>query len=133
VGASTAQARFTMPAGTGPVVIRLTASGPGGPLSTDEVSVSAVPDTLDVQTSQFRTSKLQWRISGTATGALPDRVEVRFAGLLVGVAQVDPTASWDVRRTVLASEPALRPTPGASVTVVTSRGGARVEPVNIRS
>jgi hypothetical protein len=126
-----ARPTFTMPAGA--VAFRLTVAGPGGAPSTDDVEITAVPDTLDVQTSQFRTSKLQWRISGTASGALPDRVEVRFGSELVGVAQVDPTAAWDVRRTVLASEPALRPTPGASITVVTSRGGSRTEPVNIRS
>lgn len=132
-GADTARPSFTMPSGAGPVVMRLTASGPGGSDDTDEVTVSGLVDTLTVDTAQFRTSKQQWRIGGTATGSLPDLIEVDFGGRLIGGAQVDATGAWDVRRTILSSEPGLRPTPAATVTVTSSRGASRIEPVNIRN
>ena len=133
VGATTSSPSFTMPAGAAPVVFRLTATGPGGPPSEDTVSLTALPDTLTVQTAQFRTSKGQWRINGTASGVLPDRVDVHLDGQLIGSAQVDLTAAWDVRRTLLGGEVALRPTPGESVTVTSNRGGTRTAPVNTRN
>jgi hypothetical protein len=135
-GADTATPSFTMPADT--VVLRLTATGPLPPVATADVTVTLIADVLTVATAQFRTSKQQWRVGGTATGPLPDRVDVTLldgapGGVPVGSAAVDATGAWDLRRTVTASEPALRPAPGQSITVTTSRGASRALPVTIRN
>lgn len=131
--ANTAQPSFTMPSGASPLVFQLTATGPGGPASTATVTIGTQVDVLTVQRAEFRTSKAQWRIEGTASGVLPDLVEVFFGGQLIGSAQVDATQAWDVRRTVLPSEPALRPSPGAQVAVSSSRGGSASQAVNVRN
>ena len=132
-GADTTRPSFTMPAGSDPVVVRLTVTGPGGPATTDDVTVARTADDVQVTTAQFRTSKLQWRISGTATGSAPDRVAVTFGGHDLGEVLVDATHTWDVRRTVLGSEPELRPPLGATVTVTSTRGGSRDAAVTVRS
>ena len=132
-GADTTRPSFAMPAGSDPVVMRLTATGPGGPAATDDVTVARTADDVQVTTAQFRTSKLQWRISGTATGSAPDRVAVTFGGHDLGEVLVDPTHTWDVRRTVLGSEPELRPPLGAVVRVTSTRGGSRDATVTVRN
>jgi len=131
--ATTARPSFTMPVGTAPLEFRLTATGPGGPDSTATVTITPEVDVIAVDRAEFRTSKVQWRIEGTATGVLPNLVEVRMGGELIGNSQVDTTQSWDVRRTLLPSESALRPAPGAVVTVSSSRDGSASQPVNVRN
>ena len=133
VGAGTPRPSFVMPAGATPVVVELTATGPGGPPSADTVTVTALPDVVVVETAQFRTSKLEWRVEGTASGQLPDTVEVHLDGQIVGAVQVDAAHAWDLRRTLSTSEQKLRPTAGDVVTVTTSRGGSRTQPVNVRN
>lgn len=129
--AGTARPSFTMPAGDRPVTFRLTVGGPGGPDSTDQVTVGRATDTLAVDTAQFRTGSLRWRVTGTATGAAPDRVTVRFGGFELGTALVDPTGAWDVRLTAGPGDP--RPVPGDRVTATSSRGGATGADVLVRN
>ncbi len=131
-GDDTDRPSFVMPDDV-PVTLRLTVTGPGGPPATDDVTVGARVDQLQVVAAQFRTGRLAWRVRGTATGSPPDEVTVRFGGATVGTALVDPEGGWDVRHTVLSSEPHLRPGLGATVTVTSSRGAERTEPVLVRN
>ena len=130
-GAGTATATFAMPAGNLPVTFRLTVSGPGGPDTTDEVTVSPASDTLEVLTAQFRTGSRRWRVTGTATGPAPDRVTVRFGAQTLGTALVDPTGAWDVRLTLTGADP--QPVPGDRVTATSTRGGADDADVLVRN
>jgi len=131
-GADTAHPTFTMPAG-GPVALVLTASGPGGADAVDSVTITALVDTIVTTRAQYRTSQRQWRVEGTSTGRLPNRITVSLAGVEIGTAAVDVANDWDVRRDVLASEPALVPAPGALVTVTSTRGGSQTLAVNVRN
>lgn len=95
-----------------------------------EAPVPAV-DTLVVGRAEFRTDSGRWRIDGTATGPLPDRVTVALDGTEIGGAAVDATLGWDVRRTLLPGED-LEPVPGDQVVVTSTRGGATTATVTIR-
>ncbi|HEX5493899.1 MAG TPA: hypothetical protein VFX70_04905, partial [Mycobacteriales bacterium] len=66
VGADTARPTFVMPAGSAPVVFQVTVSGPGGS-ATDSVSVTAMPDNLNITRAQFTASRSEWRITGTSS------------------------------------------------------------------
>ena len=125
-GASTATPSFMMPNAV--VTATVTVTGPGGSATTS-VTVTPVPDQL-AGTAEFRTGKRQWRVRGTATGALPDTVTVRYNGQLVGTAAVDATGAWDVRPAVGAGPVPQGP---ATVTVTSSRGGSTTLPVTIRA
>ncbi|GAA3953556.1 PKD domain-containing protein [Actinoplanes auranticolor] len=134
-GADQVRATFVAPA-AGALEFRLTVQSAAGS-ATDTVSVQVSPavpgtDTVTVDRAEFRTDSGRWRIEGTATGPLPDRVTVALDGLEIGSAPVDTTFAWDVRRTVIPGETGLTPGPGARVDVTTSRGGAGSSPVTIR-
>jgi hypothetical protein len=126
-GANTATPSFAMPP-TGPVTATLTVTGPGG-TATDSVVVTPAADQL-AGTAEFRTGQRQWRVRGTATGALPDTVTVRFNGQVLGTAPVDATGAWDVRP---ADGTGPVPQAPATVTVTSSRGGSITLPVTIRN
>ena len=128
---------FTAPNAAGDLTFTLTVTDPGGPL-TDQVVVHVPPlnplvDTIIIARAQFRTSGQQWRIDGTASGQLPNRVTVSFDGHEIGTAAVDAANGWDVRRTITATEPELRPLPGAVVTVTSTRNGSDTLAVNVRN
>lgn len=125
-GATTATPSFTMPNAT--VTATVTVTGPGG-TSTDTVTVTPLVDQL-AGTAEFRTGKRQWRVRGTATGALPDTVTVRLGTVVVGTAAVDATGAWDVRPAAGAGPVPQGP---ATVTVTSSRGGQVSLPVTIRA
>jgi hypothetical protein len=130
-------ATFTAPNTPGDLTFTLTVTDPGGPL-TDQVVVHVPPlnplvDTIIIARAQFRTSQQQWRIDGTASGQLPNRVTVTFDGHVIGTAAVDAANGWDVRRTITAAEPELRPLPGAVVTVTSTRNGSDTLAVNVRN
>lgn len=130
-GADTARPSFTMPAGSDPVVLRLTVSGPGGPANSALVTVTARPDNLAIDRAQYRTGSRQWRVSGRADGPLPDEVTVTFGNREIGRSPVDATGAWDVRTTWPAGE--TPPTAGAAVAVTSSRGGRVTGSVVLRS
>ncbi|MEU8614024.1 hypothetical protein AB0C29_39160, partial [Actinoplanes sp. NPDC048791] len=111
-GADEVRATFVAPA-AGALEFRLTVQSAAGS-ATDTVSVQVSPsvpgtDTITVDRAEFRTDSGRWRIEGTATGPLPDRVTVTLDGLEIGSAPVDTTFAWDVRRTVIPGETGLTP------------------------
>ena len=89
-------------------------------------------DTLTVGRAEFRTDSGRWRVDGTATGPLPDRVTVRLGGVEIGTAAVDATLGWDVRRTVIPGETDIIPANGATIAITSSRGGSATTTVTVR-
>jgi K319-like protein len=122
-GADTARASFTMPAGSTPMVFQVRVTGPGG-TATDQVTITAQPDTLAITRSEFGVSQAQWRIDGTAS-ILDNNIITVFlgngtTGTVIGSAQVSPVdGTFDVR--VRGSN--VSPTGFSTVTVQSSRGG----------
>ena len=109
-----------------------------GTTDTDAVSIQvdpAGPVTDDLQTTlvEYRTNSGRWRITGSATAPLPDRVTVSLGGLEIGSAPVDALHEWDLRRTVVPGETGLIPAAGATVDIISSRGGQATRPVAIRN
>jgi hypothetical protein len=131
--ANSAIAQFTMPSGPGAVVIRLTVAGPGGPPSSLDVAVSSLIDLVTVDVAEFRTGKQQWRITGRATGSLPDRVIVALGADEIGEAAVDLTGTFDIRKTILPTQVRLLPRPGDVVDLTTTRGAVVTAPISIRN
>jgi hypothetical protein len=126
---------FTAP-GPDALHFTLTVQGPGGPSSAGVavlVTPPPPPDQIVVQQAQFRTSRQQFRVGGTLTGALPSTVVVRLAGTDLGQSSVDATGAWDVRRTLAAAEAALRPSVGDQVEVLSTHGGSALVAVSIRN
>ena len=135
-GADQARASFVAPA-AGALEFRVTVTS-GSTTATDTVGVQISPagpviDTLTATRVEFRTESGRWRVEGTATAPLPDRVTVALDGTEIGSAPVDPAGDWDVRRTVIPGEPGLTPAAGATVSITSSRGGSLASPVTIRS
>jgi hypothetical protein len=126
-------AQFTMPAGPGAVVMRLTVSGPGGAPASSDTTVSMLIDLVTIDVAEFRTGKQQWRISGRATGSLPDRVVVALGPDEIGEAAVDATGAFDIRKTILPTQVALLPSPGDVLDLTTTRGAVLTAAVTIRS
>jgi hypothetical protein len=123
-GRTTAKPTFTMPATSTPLMFQVTVTGPGG---TDVAlaQVSLRPDVLTVDEAQYRTSKGEWRVSGTASITTGNQVTVWIGGTpgtgtRVGTpATVDALGGWSIRI-------ANGPNPGAVrvVSVTSSRGGS---------
>jgi hypothetical protein len=133
-GADTAEVGFVMPAQ--PVTLTLEVTGPGGAPDTDTVAVRPVLDTITPARVEFRTGRGQWRIEGTVSAALPDLVTARLgngAGPQIGTVAADATREFDLRRDLGPADAALRPVPGAVVTLTSTRGGTRVVAVTVRS
>ncbi|GAA2486615.1 PKD domain-containing protein [Winogradskya humida] len=133
---ATARATFEAPA-AGAFEFEVTVQNAGA-VDTDAVSIQidpAVPvtDTLQLTLVEFRTNSGRWRIEGTATAPLPDRVTVALDGVEVGSGPVDALHEWDIRRTVVPGEAGLTPAAGASVEITSSRGGQVTAPVTIRN
>ena len=89
-------------------------------------------DTLTVGRAEFRTDSGRWRVDGTATGPLPDRVTVTLDGVEIGTAAVDATLGWDVRRTVIPGETDVIPANGDPIVIVSTRGGSATTTVTVR-
>jgi len=132
---------FTAPAAGTVLTFDLTVTGPGGP-QTDSVTitvVAAVPPVVDRITPgrvEFRTGRGQWRIEGTVSAPLPDRVTARLGdatGPEIGTAAADVTQAFDLRRDLGPADVGLRPVPGSVVTLTSTRGGARVVAVTVRT
>lgn len=134
---TTATPTYTAPAAPSTATVELIVTGADASTSTDSLVVSVVaappPDVLLVDRAEFRTDKQQYRVSGTVTGALPDTVSVAVHGVEIGSSPVDITGAWDVRRTLLPSESALRPVVGDTAAVTSTGGGAAAPVVRIRN
>lgn len=138
-GADTARAGFTFPlmalptntAGPNPgyatseepVVLRLTVTGQGGQVSSDDVVVAPSSETLTISGAEFRSGR-QWRVRGTSSFPVGHRVAVVLGGALtgrtLGFAEVDTLGDWDFRG-------AGNVSPGAETTVsaVSAMGGSQ--------
>ena len=128
---------FPMP-GT-PVDVTLTVDGTGGPADSATVTLTPEIDELLGDRPEFRTRNGQWRISGTSSATLPNRVTARLIGrgpgvpdAEIGQAAVDATGGFDIRRLVAPNDLALRPGTGALVDLTSTRGGRSVDEVEIR-
>jgi hypothetical protein len=133
-GDDTAEVSFTMPAQ--PVTLTLTVSGPGGGPDTDAVTVTPLLDTITPGRVEFRTQRGQWRIEGTVSGALPDRVTARLgtaSGREISTVAADTTQAFDLRRDLGPADAGLRPVAGSVVTLTSTRGGTRVVAVTVRN
>ncbi|MFM2078237.1 MAG: hypothetical protein RJA49_2127 [Actinomycetota bacterium] len=132
VGANAAVASFTMPAQFVDLTFRLTVTN-GALSSTKDVVVKALPGiaTIDAGT-QFRTSKAEWRATGTASFPGANTVTIRTGsvvggGTIIGTAPVDAVGVWtlSVRGSAV---------PGSTtINIVASRGGSSVGAVTIRT
>jgi hypothetical protein len=139
-GGTTATPTFTAPAAGSVVTLALSVTGRGGP-QTDSVTVTvaaALPggDQITPARVEFRTQRGQWRIEGTVSAPLPDRVTARLGdatGPEIGSAAADATRAFDVRRDLGPADAGLRPVPGDLLTLTSTRGGSRVVAVTIRN
>jgi hypothetical protein len=119
-----------------PVTLTLTVSGPGGGPDTDTVTLTPLLDTITPGRVEFRTQRGQWRIEGTVSGALPDRVTARLGnagGPEIGTVAADTTQAFDLRRDLGPADAGLRPVAGSVVTLTSTRGGTRVVAVTVRN
>ncbi len=122
-GPATSTPSFTFPAGSGPLTFRLTVTGSDGGTSVDDVVISAVSDNLAVARAEYRQSKRQWRIDGTALLLGGNTVTIYlgsdFSGPVLGTAPVDTTGAWAFTQANSATDPgAVR-----TISVRSSRGG----------
>ncbi|MFZ4719223.1 MAG: IPT/TIG domain-containing protein [Ilumatobacteraceae bacterium] len=131
-GANTAKPTFTFPSAFVNLTFRLTVTN--GPLtSTKDVVVKAIPGIVTIAAgTQVRTTRGEWRGSGTASFPGANTVTVRTgsvvgSGTVVAVIAVDATGAWTLNvrgSTVPAS---------TSINVVASRGGSSVAAVAVRA
>lgn len=128
---------FPMP-GTA-VDVTLTVDGAGGTPDNATVTLTPEPDQLLGDQPQFRTRRGQWRISGTSSATLPNRVTASLLGrnpgeppAVIGDAAVDADGGFGIRRLVAPNDLALRPGTGALVELTSTRGGRFVDEVDIR-
>ena len=122
-GANTATPSFTFPAGSGPLTFQLAVTGSDGGTATDTVVITAASDNLAVARAEYRTSKRQWRVDGTALLLGGNSVTIYlgsdFSGPVIGTAQVDTTGAWAFNQSNSATDPgAVR-----TISVRSSRGG----------
>jgi hypothetical protein len=95
-----------------------------------------VVDQITPARVEFRTQRGQWRIEGTVSAPLPDRVTARLgdaSGPEIGTVAADVSQVFDLRRDLSPAEAGLRPVPGSVVTLTSTRGGTRVVAVTVRN
>jgi K319-like protein len=126
---------FKMPNTTDPLVFQLTVTGPGG-TDVSTVQISPQADVLAAPTQvEFRTSKGEWRIQGTAAVTTGNKVIVHLGNDLTGPilgpsggSDVDALGGWSLR----INGPA--PTASRTISIESTRGGVRLAiPVVVRS
>jgi hypothetical protein len=123
---------FTMPNTPDPLIFQLTVTGPGGS-DVATVQISPVADVLDTSQVEFRQSKAEWRIQGTATVTTGNTVKVHLGddltGPVLGQASVDALGAWSLR---LANGP--QPTASRTISLESTRGGVKLAiPIVVRS
>jgi K319-like protein len=123
---------FTMPNTPDPLIFQLTVTGPGGS-DVATVQISPVADVLDTSQVEFRQSKAEWRIVGTATVVTGNTVKVHLGddltGPVLGQASVDALGAWSLR---LASGP--QPPASRTISLESTRGGVKLAiPIVVRS
>jgi hypothetical protein len=113
---------FTMPNTADPLIFQLTVTGPGG-TDVATVQISPIADVLARPTQvEFRTSKSEWRIQGTATVTTGNTIKVHLGsdltGPLLGQASVDALGGWSLRLANGRQPPASR-----TISIESTRGG----------
>jgi hypothetical protein len=133
-GASTAKPTFTMPVTNDALLFQVTVTGPGG---TDIAitQVSPQPDVITVDLAEFRQTKREWRVTGTASITNNNTVTVWIGDttgaprVKLGTATVDALGVWSVR---LANGPL--PDATRTISIESTRGGRLTAvPVSVRS
>ena len=122
---------FKMPAGSQPLTFSLTVTSPEGAQSeAGTVTVTPIVDQLTVTSAELRTSKTEWRISGTASIVTGNTVSVYLQtptgekGALVGSGPVAApaapvtTGDWSVR-----ARGGVSPNGANRLIIESSRGG----------
>jgi hypothetical protein len=116
-----AKPTFTMPNTADPLIFQLTVTGPGG-TDVASVQINPIPDVLTTSQIEFRTSKAEWRIVGTASVTTGNVITVwlgnSLTGTKLGTASVDALGAWSLR---LANGP--QPPASRTVSIESSRGG----------
>ncbi len=106
-----------------PVVLRLTVTGQGGQQTSDEVTVSPLPEALVIAAAEFRTGR-EWRVSGTSDILAGQRIAVvlgpELSGRVLGFTTVDATGAWSFRGAGGVTPPAATST----VSAVSAAGGS---------
>ncbi len=107
-----------------PVVLRLTVTGQGGQVASDEVTISPQPESLIVGAAEYRAGN-EWRVSGTSTILAGQRVAVVLGGALsgrvLGFTNVDPVGAWSFR-----GAGGVTPGTATAVSAVSTMGGSHV-------
>ena len=125
---------FTMPNTADPLIYQLTVTGPGG---TDVATVQVSPqaDVLDTTRVEFRTSKGEWRVEGTATVTTGNAVKIHLGNDLTGPvinsagSAVDALGVWSFR---IPNGP--QPTATQTISLESTRGGVRLAiPIVVRN
>ena len=120
----TTGSRVTFTAPSQQVTFTVTANGPGGPVSKD-IAVTPNADVLEVTSAELRTSKTEWRITGTATVTALNNVTVYLQnadgtkGTAVGTATVDTLGDWTVR-----TRNGVNPAGATRLIVESTKGGS---------
>ncbi|HEV7657897.1 MAG TPA: hypothetical protein VGP36_24615, partial [Mycobacteriales bacterium] len=116
-----AKPTFTMPNTADPVIFQLTVTGPGG-TDVANVQISPIPDVLTTSQVEFRQSKSEWRIQGTASVVTGNVVTIwlgnTLTGTKLGTASVDALGAWSLR---LSNGP--QPPASQTISIQSSRGG----------
>ncbi len=106
-----------------PVVLRLTVTGQGGQVSSDEVSVAPQPETFSIGAAEYRAGT-EWRVSGTSNILAGQRVAVvlgqALTGRVLGYATVDPAGAWSFR-----GAGGVAPGVHTTVSAVSAMGGSQ--------
>jgi len=123
---------FVMPNTPDPVVFQLTVTGPGG-TDVATVQISPIADVLDTSQVEFRQSKAEWRVVGTATVTTGNVVTVYLGdtvtGTKLGTASVDALGGWSLRLSAGPQPPASR-----TISLQSTRGGVKLSiPVVVRN
>jgi hypothetical protein len=127
-----AKPTFVMPNTADPLIFQLTVTGPGG-TDVATVQISPIPDVLTTSQVEFRQSKSEWRIQGTATVTTGNTVNVflgdTLTGTKLGVASVDALGAWSLR---LANGP--QPPASQTISLQSARGGVALSiPIVVRN
>ena len=89
-----------MPNTADPLIFQLTVTGPGG-TDVATVQISPIPDVLTTSQVEFRQSKAEWRIVGTASVTTGNTITVwlgnTLSGTKLGTAGVDALGGWSLR------------------------------------
>lgn len=127
--ANTARASFTFPLTGTALVFELRVTGPGG-TATDTVVIAPQQDVLTA-TAEFRTGRNEWRVEGTATSRIGNRVTIYLADgrTVVGTADVDTLGAFRFRE----RNAAVAVGPGATLILRSSAGGQQIVTVSVRN